>query len=183
MEKGRSVMKLVNHLSADRVGGLVWTIFGAAVVYGSWAMDRLDSLKIPPATVPGLVPGLLGAGLIAFGLILLFRRTDATPETVSFIAAPKEAAHSHSPDDFSWMRLGLSWAICMTYGGLLLGRGVHYWILTACFLLAHILLLDETDRVPARPDMRRVIIAAILAPAIATLVTLVFQHVFLVRLP
>ena len=49
-------MKLANHLSADRIGGLVWVIFGAAVVYGSWVMDRLDSLKIPPATVPGLVP-------------------------------------------------------------------------------------------------------------------------------
>ena len=71
----------------------------------------------------------------------------------------------------------------MTYGGLLLGRGLHYWVLTAAFLLLHILLLDETDRVPAQPDLRRVIIAAILAPAIATIVTLVFQHIFLVRLP
>jgi hypothetical protein len=174
-------MKLANHLSADRIGGLVWAAFGAAVVYGSWVMDRLDSLKIPPATVPGLVPGLLGAGLIAFGLILVFRREDAALETVSFVAAPKEAAHS--PDDFSWKRLALSWAICMTYGGLLLGRGVHYWILTAGFLLLHVLLLDENDRVPARPDLRRVIIAAILAPAIATVVTLVFQYIFLVRLP
>ena len=174
-------MKLANHLSADRIGGLVWAIFGAAVVYGSWAMDRLDSLKIPPATVPGLVPGLLGAGLIVFGFILAIRPVGQVVETQSFVAEmPKAGA---AAGDFAWKRLFLSWAICMTYGGLLLGRGLHYWVLTACFLLLHLLVLDETDRVPAHPDTRRVITAAILAPAIATIVTLVFQYVFLVRLP
>lgn len=173
-------MKLANHLSADRVGGLVWAAFGAAVVYGSWVMDRLDSLKIPPATVPGLVPGLLGAGLIALGLILVFRRVDAPIETATF-AAPEPAAAA--PEDFAWQRLMLSWVLCITYGGLLLGHGIHYWILTAAFLLLHFLLLDETERVPARPDLRRLILAGLLAPAIATLVTLVFQYIFLVRLP
>ena len=175
-------MKLANHLSADRIGGLVWVIFGAAVVYGSWVMDRLDSLKIPAATVPGLVPGLLGAGLVLFGLILAIRPVGRVVETQSFVEEmPKEAPAAAG--DFAWKRLLLSWAICMTYGGLLLGCGLHYWVLTACFLLLHLLVLDETDRVPAHPDLRRIITAAILAPAIATVVTLVFQYVFLVRLP
>jgi putative tricarboxylic transport membrane protein len=157
-------------------------IFGAAVAYGSWAMDRLDSLKIPPATVPGLVPGLLGAGLVVFGFILAIRPVGRMVETQSFVAdMPKEAPAAAS--DFAWKRLLLSWAICMIYGGVLLGRGIHYWVLTACFLLLHLLVLDETDRVPAHLDLRRIITAAILAPAIATVVTLVFQYVFLVRLP
>jgi hypothetical protein len=176
-------MRFAHHLSADRIGGLVWAVFGGAVVYGSWAMDRLESLKIPPATVPGLVPGLLGAGLIVFGLILLLRPTDYVPGTESFATdLPKEDTPV-TDSGFSWKRLILSWTICMTYGGLLLGRGVHYWILTACFLAAHILLLDDTDNVPARPDLNRIVLVAILAPVIATAVTLVFQYIFLVRLP
>ncbi len=176
-------MKFANHLSADRIGGLIWVTFGAAVVYGSWAMDRLDSLKIPPATVPGLVPGLLGAGLITFGLFLTLRRPDAAIETSSFAIPAPEPAAALAADDFAWKRLGLSWVLCMAYGGLLLGRGVHYWILTSGFLLLHFLLLDENERVPAHPDLRRLLLAALLAPVIATVVTLVFQYVFLVRLP
>jgi hypothetical protein len=179
-------MKLAHHLSADRLGGLIWVTFGAAVIYGSWVMDRLDSLKIPPATVPGLVPGLLGAGLLIFGLILMMRPVGTIVETSSFseaapdLTAPESDA---SEQEFAWNRLFLSWAICMTYGSLLLGRGIHYWMLTAAFLLLHFLLLDETDRVPARPDRHRIILAALLAPVIATVVTLIFQYVFLVRLP
>ena len=45
------------------------------------------------------------------------------------------------------------------------------------------MLLDETSDVPARLNLRRAITAAILAPAFATAVTLVFQYIFLVRLP
>ena len=178
-------MKLTQHLSADRVGGLIWVTFGAAIVYGSWVMDRLDSLKIPPSTVPGLVPGLLGAGLIIFGLILALRRVDAVIETQSFVVSEPvaEAEPTEAHDDFAWKRLLLSWLLCMIYGGLLLGRGIHYWILTALFLALHMLLLDETERVPAHPDRRRLILVVLLAPAIATVVTLIFQYVFLVRLP
>ena len=66
-------MPLTKLLSADRIGGLIWVAFGLAVVYGAWAMDRLQSLGIPLATAPGVVPGLLGIAFIIFGSILLVR--------------------------------------------------------------------------------------------------------------
>jgi hypothetical protein len=71
----------------------------------------------------------------------------------------------------------------MTYGAVLLGGGLHYWMLTAAFLFLHVLLLDETERLPASPTPRRLVTAAILAPAVATAVMLVFERIFLVRLP
>jgi hypothetical protein len=37
--------------------------------------------------------------------------------------------------------------------------------------------------VPARPTLRRVIVAAVMALTIATIVTLIFRYIFLVRLP
>jgi VIT1/CCC1 family predicted Fe2+/Mn2+ transporter len=60
---------------------------------------------------------------------------------------------------------------------------VHYWILTSAFLFLHLLLLGESEDVPQRPTLRRVVLAAALALAVSTVVTLVFQHLFLVRLP
>ena len=40
-----------NDLIADRIGGIIWIALGAAIGYGSWAMDRLNQLQIHPATV------------------------------------------------------------------------------------------------------------------------------------
>jgi hypothetical protein len=169
-------------LSADRIGGLIWIVFGGAVAYGSWTMDRLQSLGIPPSTAPGVVPGLLGLGIIIFGAVLLIRREAAAAPTVTSSDGTLEPA-APAGDSFNWKRAALSAALCLIYGGLLLGSGMHYWVLTAAFLFLHIVLLDETPDVPARPNLRRIITAAIIAPAFATAVTLIFQYIFLVRLP
>lgn len=170
-------------LSADRIGGLIWIVFGAAVVYGSWTMDRLQSLGIPPSTAPGVVPGLLGIGIIIFGFILLVRReASIAPAFPESEAAPAEAA-APAADDFHWKRAALSAFLCLAYGGALLGSGIPYWLLTAAFLFLHLVLLDESADVPARFNPRRAITAAILAPAFALAVSLIFQYIFLVRLP
>jgi len=170
-------------LTADRTGGLIWIVFGAAVIYGSWMMDRLETLGIPPSTAPGVVPGLLGAFIIVFGLVLVLRRDAVSTPAFEAAegAAPVEATPAES--DFHWKRSALSAVLCLTYGGALLGSGIPYWLLTTAFLFLHIVLLDETIDVPARFNLRRVITAAILAPAFAISVSLIFQYIFLVRLP
>lgn len=184
-------MQSTKLLSADRIGGLIWVAFGIAVVYGAWAMDRLQSLGIPPATAPGVVPGLLGFAFIIFGSILLVRHESgagdasepapaASTEATASADAMVPAAHA---EEFDWKRVALSWLLCVTYGGVLLGGGLPYWALTAGFLFLHILLLDETDRVPASPTLRRLVIAAVVAPVVATVVMLTFERIFLVRLP
>ena len=170
-------------LSADRIGGLIWIVFGSAVVYGSWTMDRLQSLGIPPSTAPGVVPGLLGIGIIIFGFILIVRRAAASAP--AFTGEPAAASEAAAPgaDEFHWKRAALSGVLCLTYGGALLGSGLPYWLLTIGFLFLHIVLLDETTDVPARPNVRRIAVAAVIAPAFAIIVSLVFQYIFLVRLP
>jgi hypothetical protein len=169
-----------SRFSADRIGGLIWLVLGVAIVYGSWTMDRLQQLNIPPATAPGVVPGLLGLGIIAFALVLLLRRKRVS--TAGFPGG--ETAEPRADEGgFHWKRLALSAFLCLAYGAALLGRGAPYWILTAGFLFMHLLLLDESEHVPARPTVRRLILAAAIALAVSTVVTLVFQRVFLVRLP
>jgi len=178
------MMPMAQTISADRVGGVIWIVFGAAVIYGSWMMDRLESLGIPPATAPGVVPGLLGIGIIIFGLVLAARRSPADRAAAAAgSAGPPEVEPAPHPDEFHWKRMSVSWVLCMTYGGVLLGSGLHYWVLTSSFLFLHVLLLDETERVPARPTSRRLLLAGMLAPAAATAVMLAFERIFLVRLP
>jgi hypothetical protein len=169
--------------SYDRIGGLIWVVFGAAIVYGSWTMDRLPSLGIPLSTVPGVPTGLLGLGFIVLGLVMLLRRK--APEFVSYVDAesPVEKAVPAQEDDFAWSRALFSGSLCLLYAGLLLGRGLPFWLLTCGFLFLHIVLLDETGRVPARPTWRRAMLAAVIAPVVTIAVMLVFQKIFLVRLP
>jgi len=181
-------MPLTKLLSADRIGGLTWVAFGLAVVYGALAMDRLESLGIPLATAPGVVPGLLGIAFIIFGSILLVRHEPGAgdipePAIPASAAAADAVAATARGDEFDWRRVALSWLLCVTYGGVLLGGGLPYWALTAGFLFLHILLLDETDRVPASPTLRRLVIAALVSPTVATVVMLTFERIFLVRLP
>jgi Tripartite tricarboxylate transporter TctB family len=169
--------------SYDRIGGLIWVVFGVAIVYGSWTMDRLQSLGIPLSTAPGVPTGLLGFGFIVLGLVMLVRRK--APELVSFVEAdnPSGTELPAQEDDFSWSRALFSGSLCLLYAGLLLGRGLPFWLLTCGFLFVHIVLLDETGRVPARLTWRRAMIAAAVAPVVTIVVTLVFQKIFLVRLP
>lgn len=168
--------------TADRIGGLIWFVFGAAVVYGSWMMDRLESMNIPPSTAPGVVPALQGIGFIIFALILLFR---AQKRTIVNIYASDGVPAAAEEDDggFYWKRILLSWGLCVAYGAVLLGSGVHYWALTVAFLFLHAILLDDTEDVPAKPTLRRIVVAAIMALAVSTVVTLIFRYIFLVRLP
>jgi hypothetical protein len=168
----------------DRIGGLIWVVFGAAIVYGSWTMDRLESLKIPLSTAPGVPTGLLGICFIILGLVMLLRRM--APELVSYAEAAPTGEATPAPEleeEFAWNRALFSGALCLLYAGLLLGRGLPYWLLTCSFLFLHMVLLDETGRVPARPTKRRLITAAIVAPIVTVVVMLVFEKVFLVRLP
>src|SRR5262245_65313729 len=125
---------LTRAISADRIGGLIWVAFGGAVVYGSWAMDRLQALGIPPATAPGVVPGLLGIAFIIFGVILLVRREPALADPAETASSTEAAVPAPPADELHWKRAALSWALCMIYGAVLLGSGLPYWVLTAAFL-------------------------------------------------
>ena len=179
-------------MTADRIGGLIWLVFGAAVVYGSWTMDRLESLGINPVTAPGLLPGLLGLGFIGFGLVLLLRRGE--PRLVGEAPAETGAIETDAVETGTpqlgvaeggedWRRLALSWALCVVFAGGLLGRGLPFWLLAAVFVFLHILLLDDADRIAATPLPRRIATAVVVAVATAAAVTFVFQNLFLIRLP
>ena len=49
---------------ADLLTAIVFIVLAAAMLYGSWTMDRLEVRRIHPFTAPGVVPGLLSAALL-----------------------------------------------------------------------------------------------------------------------
>ena len=172
----------------DAIG---WTAFGIAVLVGSLRMDRLESQGINPYTVPGLLPGLLGVAMILLGATLgvrSLRRGALHAASVSVAAGPTHGK-----------RIAIVLALVLAYGLVLVGHpsllvhllvpgslaGLPFWLASAIFVATTILVLR---RMSADPEDRVItILTVVKAVAIALLaalaIQLVFQELFLVRLP
>jgi hypothetical protein len=155
----------------DFLFGLGWAAFGAAVLAASWRMDRLEGLNINPWSVPGLLPGVLGALMLLFGGALAVRAM-----TAGGAAAPAPG----SPG-----RTGLALLLCFGYAAGLLGRGLSFWLTSAAFLFAAILAFRWLDRDADAPQglARLALSSAAIALAAAGAIALLFQEVFLLTLP
>lgn len=158
--------------AADLAWSLVWIAIGTAIFVGGFMMDRLEGQHINPYTAPGLVPALLGVGIVVLGGLLLARslrhREDARP-------GPGTAA--------SWSRLLLAAALCVAYAAGLVGRGPPFWLATAAFVFVAILAFQWGELKASGRIGRGAAIAAACAIGTAASVTAVFQELFLVRLP
>jgi hypothetical protein len=157
-------------VSADRIIGAGWIAFGAAVLAASWRMDRLEALNINPWSVPGLMPGALGALMVLFGLALALRGPLASAD-----ASPRAPARR------TWLAL----ALCVGFAGGLLGRGLPFWLTAAAFLFVAVLAFRWLDRdADAPPRLGRLALSsAAIALAASGAISLLFQDLFLIRLP
>ena len=154
--------------------GLGWLAFGAAVLAASWRMDRLESLHINPWSAPGLMPGLLGALMMLFGAALGVRAL-----------AQGALRERGALPGVSARRTGLALVLCFAFAAGLLGHGWPFWLTAFAFLFIAILvfrILDRDAESPASPG-RLTLSTAAIAFSAAVVISLVFESIFLVRLP
>jgi hypothetical protein len=164
---------------ADLVSAVVWLIVGGAIVYGSWTMDRLAYLNINPYTVPGLVPGVLGAALMIMALVLLAR---ALRQEVAAEAGPAEAV-TRLDAQAGRLRLLLALALTLGFGAGLVGRGPPFWLAAWLFIALFVFLFEFPERRARRQIGRGVAVALVHGLISALAIHFVFQELFLVRLP
>jgi hypothetical protein len=163
---------------SDFRGGVGWMVLGAAVLVASITMDRLQSQHINPYTIPGLLPGLLGIGMLLLGGILAsrsWRRGALSQPRAPFTALQRETRK----------RVWTVIALCTIYSVPLIGHGLPFWAASAIFVTAAILIMQ---RMNTEPEERRLTPrlwakAIVIGLASAVVTQLVFQEVFLVRLP
>jgi len=161
---------------ADLIGGIAWTTFGVAIVIASVRMDRLDQFGATLYTAPGLVPGLIGALLALLGLALVLRSLRRRAGDAPVLQA------SQSPKEQSpLVRTAVATVLALVYMLVLIGR-MPFPIATAMFVFAFIMMFGVSPTA-AGGLARRAVVAAVTAIATAAIVTLVFQYIFLVRLP
>lgn len=162
----------------DLLGGLGWTALGIAVLAGSLAMDRLERQGVNPYTVPGLLPGLLGIAMILLGGILALRswRRGALRQPVIAPTADQREAGRRV-----WIVIGL----CVGYGVVLIGHGLPFWLASSLYVSGSILILRRMSRVEheRRLPLRSWATALVIGVASSVITQVVFQELFLVRMP
>jgi hypothetical protein len=162
---------------ADLIGGLVWLAFGSAIVTMSWQMDRMEQQGATLHTAPGLWPGIVGLVLAILGSVLALRSLRRAQRAGWDAGEPEEA--ELAPISSFALAVGLFFV----YALLLVGRGLPFWLGTALFVLIFVFLFQHAARKASGTVARGGVVALICGVATALAVTLVFEQLFLVRLP
>ena len=166
------------HPRSDFKDAIGWLLLGAVTLAGALRMDRLEDQDINPYTVPGLLPGLLGIGLMLLGALMAVRSlrkgalSAAPPATSPLLAQQRR-------------RVAVAIAMCVGYSVVLVGHGLPFWVASAIYITASILVFQRMSQDPTerRLDLRSAVKALAIGVGMSVLVWLVFEQVFLVRLP
>lgn len=159
----------------DLYSALAWMVFGGAVAVGSWRMDRLEHLHINKYEIPGLVPGLLGTAILVLGLALALRAIARG--TLGTQSAPAQG-------ESQTRTMALVFALTLFYALVLVGTGLPFWLATFIFVGTFIFVFDrERQAGLGRGVARQATLALIYGAATSAVVSLSFEHIFLVRLP
>lgn len=153
---------------------VAWIALGAVIFAASWSMDRLKNQGINPYTIPGLLPALLGIAMMLLGALLAMR-SIGNGALARHAPASEASAGGHR-------QFVLTLALCLVFTVGLLGHGLPFWLAAAIFVAASILALQWLQA-GQKPGLREISIAVLIGLGAAGAVTLVFQVIFLVRLP
>ena len=159
---------------SDLLTGIGWLALATAIVIGSWVMDRLPHLGATFHTIPGLVPGLLGAAIGLMAVLLIARALRGGALAQAHVPRVSVAEH--------W-RLIVIVVIGLIYAVGLVGHGLPFWLVSATFIAVFVILFQLPDR-RANGTLARGAVFALLFGVVAGLIIHYgFQDVFLVRAP
>lgn len=153
---------------ADQVSALIFFVLGVAMTIGGYTMDRLEVRQIHPASIPGLVPMILGGLLAAcaVGLWLGARKRADGPAT----------------DDVSLKNLGFAALYTVVYALGLVGR-MPFELATGIFITVFVLHFTHERLAEGRHPAIWIGGAVFYAVVCSAGVAALFRHAFLVRLP
>lgn len=171
---------------SDFIVAIVLVAFGGFVVQQAWIMPRFEAIGGSLATAPGLVPGLLGAIIALFGLLMLLRTVTADSTTNASATTvepdPEEAASPIEPASAGWLRFAWVLGLSLLYATVLVGR-LPFWLATFLFVTGSIVVFERSAFTNARAIAKRSAIAVTIGGTVAWAVPFVFERIFLVNLP
>ena len=163
---------------SDLKDAVLWIALGVATLAGSITMDRLEHQNINPYTVPGLLPGLLAIAMILLGGVLALRSWRRGAATQPLPPPSPQLREERK-------RIAVVAALCCGYGVVLVGHGLPFWLASGIYVTGSILVMRRVSRDAGqrRLGARAWIQALVIGVVSSVVIHLVFQEVFLVRMP
>jgi hypothetical protein len=155
-----------------------WIALGIAIAVGAFRMDRLAHLNVEPWSAPGLVPGVLGVLIAAFGALLAWGERKAAGD-----AAARQPIAGPATEPPVVARLAGVLALVAVFVFGLLGRGLPFVATSSALVFAWIALLRWRQWRADGRLARGLAGAATIALGACLAIAHLFQDVFLVRLP
>jgi hypothetical protein len=151
---------------------------GLVVIHQSWTMDRLEAQGADPWSAPGLVPGILGGVLTLLGLALLVRSLRSVSQP-----SPMPSAEENEEERAGRRRLAVTLLLCLLLVFGLIGHGLPFWLGAGLFVAAFVIVFNWRERKAKGQLGRGVVTAAAYGLVMGVTIHLLFQELFLVRLP
>jgi hypothetical protein len=157
---------------------VVFFVVGVAILGGAAAMPTFYERLQQIYTAPGLVPGFYGAIILLLSVWLCVRsvRRGALTE------AGTVAAHGGPQEGNSNFRLFLAALVCLIYCVVLIGR-MPFWLSTSIFVAGFIMVFEGVRGQSSGQLLRKSAEAVAIGLGTGVGVTLLFEKLFLVRLP
>jgi MFS family permease len=174
---------------ADKWTSLVLFALGVAMLAGGLAMDRLEIRRIHPASIPGLVPIMLGAiMMLCAGLLFLSaRRTLQEMPAGSLPAESQPAQHDDTgepgDEDTSSVRNLLLAAAYSTIYALFLVGNMPFALASAIYIAVFYIQFTWKRTATVRERGKQIALGLLFAGIGAYSIAGLFQYGFLVRLP
>lgn len=161
--------------TADSAVAAVLIAIGIAQIWGGFTMDRLEIRHIHPASIPGLLPMVLGTAMVILAVIVFMVSRRTTPSETD----AQETVSRNEIASFVWVV-----ALCGIYALFLVGR-LHFWLASALFVFAFIIYAEWDGLKSGSTSKRLVTLGTALAIAIIVTggISFLFEDGFLVRLP
>lgn len=175
---------------SEFLSAVFWAALGVIIIVASWRLDRLENLGINPWSVPGLTPGVVGVLMVVLA-IALGLQARGLAEDLPAPPAPDEAAaqaDGATPEvdtahDSSPGRTLAAAVLCLLFAGVGLGHGLPFMLEGAVFVFLFTTVFSWSQwRIEGR-IARKLLITLVIAVVSSSVISWLFESVFLVQLP
>ena len=163
-----------NLVKADFYTSIVFMVFGITVTVMALRMPQIPR---DPYSSPGVLPVILGVIITGLSLIMFIRSVIRTRGLPGVSGSSLKAAFTA----VSFYRILATVILCLCYV-FLLGK-IMFPLVTFLFIFGFIVFFEYDLKTPFKPQIKKILIGALVAFAASATVTVIFQYLFLVRLP
>jgi len=167
-----------NMPKADFITSIILIAFGIGVLVLSIQMPRFEEQGVNRFSVPGIVPGFLGAIVGVLGIVLFVRSIVRKGYRLGISGQSTKAFFSAEMTK----RFALTILISAGYALGLVSR-IPYAFATIIYVTAFIIVFEYKWKESFRSQWKRVLLAVIIGVLTGAVVSAVFRFVFLVDLP